>query len=232
MGRQGNRSTTGVLVSGDRFEQSASTPSRDQADSAEAYDHKRPTCRFRHGRSLDIAAKVDPHPSWSGSCVGKAVPSNVPEAPKKRPVPLRIVKSQAVSLIPGVLVGVDPPSKVPLNASAPKSTMKVPNDAPPPSERQVLVLWVKLPSEDEPIVLDGSMTERNDSGAQVGSAPTRVLTPVTLPLNGRTSAFAGKASTNRLQAIAVRKSFRIFLSSFLAVPESTGDDEGLAVGSD
>jgi len=79
------------------------------------------------------------------TCVGRVVasamplPLNVPEAPSKRPVPPRIVNSQAVSLMPGVPVGVDPPSNVPLNASVPKSMVKVPTDIAPPGEIQVLV---------------------------------------------------------------------------------------------
>lgn len=79
------------------------------------------------------------------TCVGRVVasampvPLNVPDAPSKRPVPPRIVNNHAVSLMPGVAVGVDPPSKVPLNWSAPKSMMKDPNEAPPPSAMQVLV---------------------------------------------------------------------------------------------
>lgn len=151
------------------------------------------------------------------TCVGRVlasatpVPLNVPEAPSHRPVPPRTVNSHAVSLIPGVLVGVDPPSKVPLSASAPKSIMNVPLDIAPPGEMHVLVPNVKLPSEEVPTVLEGLMAVRNDSGAQVASAPMRVLRPVTEPVNGRTSAFAGKPAVSRLAAMMVRTNLRIFL---------------------
>ena len=80
--------------------------------------------------------------TWVGRVVASEtpVPLKVPEAPSNRPVPPRIVNNHAVLLIPGVAVGVEPPSKVPLKLSVPKSMMKVPLDNAPPSERQVLVL--------------------------------------------------------------------------------------------
>jgi hypothetical protein len=68
-----------------------------------------------------------------------AIPFKVPEAPSNLPVPPRMVNSHSASQIPGVPVGVEPPSKVPLKASCQKSMMKVPADVTPPSERQVLV---------------------------------------------------------------------------------------------
>jgi len=82
------------------------------------------------------------------TCVGRVrasanpAPSNVPEAPANLPVPARIVKSHAVSLIPGVSLKVEPPSNEPLKESAPKSIVKVPNDGAfgPAGARQVLVL--------------------------------------------------------------------------------------------
>jgi hypothetical protein len=68
------------------------------------------------------------------TCVGRVrasarpAPSNVPDAPRNRPVPDRIVNNHAVSLIPGVSLNVEPPSNVPLNESVPKSMVKVPDD--------------------------------------------------------------------------------------------------------
>jgi hypothetical protein len=68
-----------------------------------------------------------------------------------------------------------------------------------------------------PVVLAGSMTDRKISGAaHVGSSPTKVLAPVTLPVNDRTSAFAGKAPASSMQAMAVRTSLRISSSWFRA----------------
>jgi hypothetical protein len=117
--------------------------------------------------------------------------------------------------MPAVDVGVEPPSNVPLNESAPKLMVKVPLDSPPPSAMQVLVLRVKLPRDEYPTVLDGLIDERNGNGAQLGSVPTRLLMPVTVPVNGNTSALAGNAPVSSVKAMAVRRTFRIFSSPAL-----------------